>query len=75
VKKALHHKTLMTRMVSGGEGDFVFCGHRGQLVHLGVCKKKKHRACHRCRYSMGQMSLFDMNIKTRKRRVSDPNEG
>jgi hypothetical protein len=66
VKKALHHKTLMTRMVSGEKGDFVFCGHRGQLVHLRVCKMKKHRACSRCRYSVGQMSLFDLTRETEK---------
>jgi hypothetical protein len=60
VKKPLNRKALMTHMVSGGEGDFVFCGHRGQLVHLRVCKMKKHRACNRCRYSVGQMSLFDL---------------
>jgi hypothetical protein len=47
-------------MVSGGKGDFVFCGHRDQLVHLRVCKMKKRRACNRCRYSVGQMSLFDL---------------
>jgi hypothetical protein len=66
VRKALSQKALMTHMVSGAEGDFVFCGHRGQLVHLRVCKMKRHRACKRCRYSVGQMSLFDLTKETGK---------
>jgi hypothetical protein len=66
VKEALRQKTIRTHMVSGAEGDFVFCGHRDQLVHLRVCKMKKHRACNRCRYSVGQMSLFDLKGETGK---------
>jgi hypothetical protein len=62
----LRQNALRTHMVSGGKGDFVFCGHRDQLVHLRVCKMKKRRACNRCRYSVGQLSLFDLPRETGK---------